>query len=65
MCKGQPQLHGSVKHLPTPKVHKLRHTLEIFTEQSGLKTFKFSHSSLLISYTIHLHVTNAVFVCCR
>ena len=65
MCKGQPHLHGSVIKLPTLKVDKLRHTSEIFTEQSGLQTFNFSHTSPLISYSIILQVVKAVFVCCR
>jgi len=58
MCKGQPHLNGSFTHLPTPKVHKLRHTSEYFTEQSGLQTFNFRHTNTLISCTIHLHVAN-------
>ena len=33
--------------------------------KSELQTFSFSHTSPLISYTIHLYVSNAVCVCCR
>jgi len=58
VCKGQPHLQGSDTQLPTLKVHKLRHNSEICTEQSGLQTFNFGHTYILISYTTHLHVAN-------